>query len=99
MIGHRNARVRTLTKIAAGYSTFYCLKVEEDAINETRLMRHESATINIIVIVERKLQDGGSESGKAIKPGDIKFAIWETLHMHGTCVLASLNDHFAALSL
>ncbi|KYN30992.1 hypothetical protein ALC56_14804 [Trachymyrmex septentrionalis] len=47
-------RVRTLTNIAAGYSTFYRLAVEEDAINETRLMRHESAAINIIVIVERK---------------------------------------------
>ncbi|KYN26743.1 hypothetical protein ALC57_03784 [Trachymyrmex cornetzi] len=45
--------------------------------------------------IQKKIND----RGEAIKPGDIKFAIWETLHMHSTCVLASLNDHFAALSL
>ncbi|TGZ47481.1 hypothetical protein DBV15_00241 [Temnothorax longispinosus] len=63
---------------------------------KTRLMSRESATINMIIIVERKLRDGGSESARGNKTRDIKFAIWRTLHMHDTCVRASLNDHFAS---
>lgn len=91
-INDRTSLVRVLTKITAGYSTFSRWK-------KTRLMSRESAAININVIVERKLRwDGGSER-PAIKPRVIKFAIWETLHMHDTCIWTSLNDHFAALSL
>lgn len=40
-------------------------------------MSRESAAINTIVIVERKLRDGGSERARGgNKTRDIKFAIW-----------------------